>query len=186
MRVVAFLLLLAYLLLVGWLALRPLSVLWVPPDNLEPFARISAAIERGPQDAVRIIGLAMLRLAPLGVLLPLLGSRLGGSRFGSLCRTVCCGGLIALVLEWLQLMVPSRVADVDTIILSALGVAVTHLLCYGRLRAWAFRDAPSGSRPGRRPIALHQHATDDAHDAPRRPRRRRRAEVRAPAMSRRS
>jgi hypothetical protein len=134
-RAGAFTVLCVYLLVVGWLALRPLSVMWVEPHNLEPLATIRADLARGPVEGARTIGAGMLRLAPLGVLLPLLSPRLGGGRFASLVRTVSGGFLLTAALEWSQSLVPSRVADVDTIILSTCGIGVTHLLCYGRLRA---------------------------------------------------
>ncbi|RBM04540.1 VanZ family protein [Streptomyces sp. PT12] len=134
-RLAALTLLLAYLVGVVWLALRPLDVLWVSPANLQPLATIRADVERGPGEALRTVGAGMLRLAPLGVLLPLLGKRLGGPRFASLIRTGFVGGMIALAIEGLQTLVPSRVADVDTVILNTLGIVVTHQLCYALLRA---------------------------------------------------
>jgi VanZ like protein len=100
--------------------------------------RQPAALRHDPlrhRAALRTIGNGLLRLAPLGVLLPLLGKRLGGRRFVSLGRTVFAGGMISLLIEWLQSLVPSRVADVDTIILNAAGIALTHLIAYGGLRA---------------------------------------------------
>ncbi|WP_220729803.1 VanZ family protein [Streptomyces radicis] len=142
-RLAALTLLLAYLVGVAWLALRPLDVLWVSPANLQPLVTIRADVERGPAEALRTIGAGMLRLAPLGVLLPLLGKRLGGPRFASLIRTGFVGGMIALAIEGLQTLVPSRVADVDTVILNTLGIMVAHQLCYALLRARVL-----GERPG--------------------------------------
>lgn len=145
-RIVAVALLAAYLALVAWQSLRPLAVLWVPPANLEPLATIRADIEEGPQAAARTIGGGLLRLAPLGLLLPLLGCQLGGRRFASLFRAVFTGAMLALLIEWSQSMVPSRVADVDSIILNTTGVALTHLACYGRLRALTLdRRQPDGA-----------------------------------------
>lgn len=69
-------LLLAHLLLVGWLTLRPLDVPWMGASNLRPFAGIRADLSLGPVEAARRIGEGLLLLAPLGVLLPMAG---GGS-----------------------------------------------------------------------------------------------------------
>jgi hypothetical protein len=135
LRVLALALLTMYLLCVTWSALRPLEVLWVAPANVEPFATVRADAARGPEEAARTIGAGMIRLAPLGILLPLLGRHLGGPRFASLFRAVFAGGMIALGLEFCQSLVPSRVADVDSIILNTLGIALTHQLAYRRLRA---------------------------------------------------
>ncbi|WP_053171226.1 VanZ family protein [Streptomyces sp. SBT349] len=150
-RLAALALLSAYLLFVTWAALRPLDVLWVSPGNVEPLATIRADLERGPEEATRTIGAGLVRLAPLGVLLPLLWQRLGGTRFASLFRTGFLGGMIALALEVGQSFVPSRVADVDTVILNTVGIALAHQLCYSRLRHRLLREPRQGARtPARR------------------------------------
>ncbi|WP_234348072.1 VanZ family protein [Streptomyces specialis] len=141
----ALVLLTAYLVCVTWTALRPLEVLWVSPPNLEPLATIRADIARGPEAAGRTIGAGLVRLAPLGALLPLLGRRLGGPRITSFLRTVFVCGMLSLALELWQSLLPSRVADVDSIILNTLGVALTHLLCYGPLRAAVARRPRAGT-----------------------------------------
>ena len=140
-------LLLCYLLLVVWLALRPLSMLWVSPANLEPLATIRADLARGPEEASRTLAAGLLRLAPLGVLLPLVGARLGGGRLLSLARTVFAGTMVSLGLECGQTLAPSRVCDVDSVLLNTLGVALTHQLCYGLLRRFALPRAPSSGVP---------------------------------------
>lgn len=145
MRIAALLVLCGYLALVAWLVLRPRAVLWVPPANLELLASIRADLARGPGHAARTIGADLLLLAPLGVLLPLLGRRLGGSRLASFTRTVLAGALIALVTGLARLSVPSQVADVDALLLHTLGVALTHLSLYGLLRSRALR--PERPRP---------------------------------------
>ncbi|MFR9725816.1 VanZ family protein [Streptomyces sp. MS19] len=143
-RLTALTLVALHLSLVSWLALRPLSVVWVAPGNMQPFATISADLGRGPLEALGVIGGAMLRLAPLGVLLPLLGRDLGGSRFTSFGRTVFAGVMVSLALEYCQSVVPSRVADIDSVILDSAGIALTHQLTYGTLRRLrrAWHDAP--------------------------------------------
>jgi VanZ like protein len=161
-RMAALAMLAAYLLLIGWLSLRPLELLWVSPANLRPFDTIRADIDQGPQAAFRAIGVGMLRLAPLGVLLPLLGRHLGGARFASLFRTVCAGAAISLLIEWLQSLKPSRVSDVDAIILNTMGIALVHLVCYGWLRAIALRVPQRGKRRTK----LSQGAAPAATDRP--------------------
>ncbi|MFD5318076.1 VanZ family protein [Streptomyces sp. NPDC127098] len=151
-RMTALVLLTLYLALTAYLSLRPLAVLWVSPANVEPLATIRAELRRGPEVALPALGAGMLRLAPLGVLLPLLGRRLGGPRLASLCRTVFAGAMIALAIEFCQSLVPSRTADVDTAILNALGIAVAHQLGYGLLRSRLLRGpaAPAAARARRR------------------------------------
>ncbi|RKN46901.1 VanZ family protein [Streptomyces hoynatensis] len=151
----ALLLLVLYLAVTAWLALRPLDVLWVSPANLEPLATLREDVEQGPEEAGRVIFLGMLRLAPLGVLVPLLGRRFGGPRFVSLVHAVFAGAAISLALEFGQSLVPSRVANVDSVILDALGVALTHQLCYRRLRSFTCRASCPGERraaPPSRPV----------------------------------
>ncbi|WP_246108780.1 VanZ family protein [Streptomyces sedi] len=135
-------LLCCYLLLVAWLALRPLTMLWVSPANLEPLSTIRADLARGPEEAGRTLAAGLLRLAPLGVLLPLVGARLGGGRMLSLTRTAFVGAMVSMALEGGQTLTPSRVCDIDSVLLNTLGVALTHQLCYGPLRRLARRAAP--------------------------------------------
>ncbi|MEU9536006.1 MULTISPECIES: VanZ family protein [Streptomyces] len=131
-------LLLAHLLLVGWLTLRPLDVPWVTAANLSPFAGIKADLSLGPAAAFRQIGGGLLLLAPLGVLLPMAGGRLYVSPWLSLTRTVAAGSLISLAIELGQTGVPGQVVDVDSLFLNTAGVALAHVLvvpaCRARLR----------------------------------------------------
>ncbi|GAA2980530.1 VanZ like protein [Streptomyces sp. KhCrAH-43] len=131
-------LLLAHLLLVGWLTLRPLDVPWVTAANLSPFAGIKADLSLGPAAAFRQIGGGLLLLAPLGVLLPMADGRLYVSPWLSLARTVAAGSLISLAIELGQTGVPGQVVDVDSLFLNTAGVALAHVLvvpaCRARLR----------------------------------------------------
>ncbi|MEE4423594.1 VanZ family protein [Streptomyces bugieae] len=128
MRVTGLLLLVAHLLVVGWLTLRPRTVPWVPAANLEPLATIRAELAHGASwEAVQHLGGSVLLLAPLGVLLPLSAGRLNVSPLVSFTRTVFAGAMIALAIELLQSGIPGRVPDVDSVLLSTLGVAVVHL-----------------------------------------------------------
>jgi glycopeptide antibiotics resistance protein len=128
-------LLLVHLLIVGWLTLRPMDVSWVTAANLRPFAGIRADLAAGPGHAVRRIGAGLALLAPLGVLLPVLGGRLKVSWWASLARTVGTGVLVSLGIELLQTGVPGQVVDVDALILNTAGVAVAHLLVVPAARA---------------------------------------------------
>ncbi|NJQ06936.1 VanZ family protein [Streptomyces lonarensis] len=119
---------------VAWLTLRPAAVPWVSPGNLQPLATLRAELDGDPRNAAATIGGGLLRLAPLGVLLPLLGRELGGTRLVSLARAVFATGVIALLLEVVRSAVPSRVSDVDQVLLAAAGAGVLHLITYGWLR----------------------------------------------------
>ncbi|MGW1889572.1 VanZ family protein [Streptomyces sp. NPDC002004] len=128
-------LLVAHLLLVAWVSLRPLDVPWVSAPNLHPLAGIRADLALGPREAARRIGEGLLLLAPLGVLLPLAGGRTAVSPLGSLIRTVAAGALLSLGIEMLQTGVPGRVVDVDSLLLNTMGVALAHLLVVPAARA---------------------------------------------------
>ncbi|MGW4030026.1 VanZ family protein [Streptomyces sp. NPDC004838] len=137
-RAAGVILVVAHLLLVGWLALRPLDVPWVTAANLRLFAGIKADLELGGLEAARRIGEGLLLLAPLGVLLPMAGGKVAVSPLASLARTVATGAMISLGIELLQTGVPGRVLDVDSLVLNTAGVAIAHLLvvpvCRARLR----------------------------------------------------
>ncbi|MEV5431542.1 VanZ family protein [Streptomyces sp. NPDC052701] len=126
-RVAGGVLLVAHLVCVAWLTLRPLDVPWVMPANLRPFAGIRADLALGWPEAARRIGEGLALLAPLGVLLPMAGGRLAVSRLGSLARTVAAGTLLSLGIELLQTGVPGQVVDVDSLLLNSVGVALAHL-----------------------------------------------------------
>ncbi|MGW4974582.1 VanZ family protein, partial [Streptomyces albidoflavus] len=144
------LLLVAHLLLVGWVTLRPLDVPWVSATNLHPLAGIRADLARGPVEAATRIGSGLALLAPLGILLPLADGRLHVSPLGSLLRTVSAAALISLAIELLQTGVPGRVVDVDSVLLNTAGVAVLHLAVVpavrARLRAATTRSIPTAGR----------------------------------------
>ncbi|MEI7033161.1 VanZ family protein [Streptomyces pratensis] len=155
-------LLLVHLLLVGWLTLRPLDVPWMMAANFEPFAGIRADLARGPVEAARRIGGALLLLAPLGVLLPMAGGRVSVPSWVSLLRTVTAGALISLAIELGQTGVPGQVVDVDSLLLNTAGVALAHLLvvpvCRARLRR--------GGLPGVRGLPRHEAETRLRDEAP--------------------
>lgn len=151
--------LLAHLLLVGWITLRPLDVPWVSAPNLQPLAGIRADLALAPGEAARHIGEKLLLLAPLGVLLPLVGGRLYASPVVSLARTVAAGALMSLGIELFQTAVPGQVVDIDSLLLNTLGVALAHVsvvpaararlrrLSLGTVRARPRDEVSQGSTP---------------------------------------
>ncbi|MFC7307298.1 VanZ family protein [Streptomyces monticola] len=148
-RVAGALFLLAHLLLVAWITLRPLDVPWVSAANLQPLAGIKADLALGPEEASRRIGEKLLLLAPLGVLLPLAGGRLYASPLASLARTVTAGAMMSLAIELLQTGVPGQVVDVDSLLLNTAGVALAHLAVVPAARARLRRRAARGPVPVR-------------------------------------
>lgn len=138
-------LLLAHLLFVGWLTLRPLDVPWTTAANLRPFAGIRADLALAPAEAARRIGEGLLLLAPLGILLPMAGGRLRVSPWASLARTVAAGALISMAIELGQTGVPGQVVDVDSLLLNTAGVALAHLLVVPLSRARLRRGNRAGA-----------------------------------------
>ncbi|AVZ74928.1 hypothetical protein SLUN_24865 [Streptomyces lunaelactis] len=160
-RAAGVILLVAHLLLVAWLTLRPIDVLWVTAANLEPLAGIKADLAMGPVVAAHRIGEGLLLLAPLGVLLPMAGGRLSVSPLASLARTVAAGALLSLGIELLQTGVPGQVVDVDSLLLNTAGVALAHLFLVpaGRARLRRRRQrAAAGSTRRRHGANLREEA----------------------------
>ncbi|MFE0811727.1 VanZ family protein [Streptomyces sp. NPDC058794] len=153
-RVTGSVLLVAHLAFVAWYTLRPLDVPWVLPPNLHPFEGIRADLELGWPAAARAIGGSLALLAPLGVLLPVAGGRLGVSPLGSLLRTTAAAALLSLGIELLQTGVPGQVVDVDSLLLNTAGVALVHLAVVpagrARIRRWSER-APREDLPQEEP-----------------------------------
>ncbi|MFJ4689941.1 VanZ family protein [Streptomyces sp. NPDC088766] len=144
-------LLVAHLLFVAWLTLRPLDVPWVMPTNLHPFAGIRADLRLGASEAARRIGEDLALLAPLGVLLPLAHGRPAVSPLASLVRTVTAGALLSLAIALLQTGVPGRAVDIDSVLLNATGVALAHVALVpaarSRLRHRGARQGLRGAGP---------------------------------------
>ncbi|MFJ2812441.1 MULTISPECIES: VanZ family protein [unclassified Streptomyces] len=160
LRVTGGVLLVAHLVLVAWLTLRPLDVPWVAPANLHPFAGIRADLALGGPTAARRIAEGLALLAPLGVLIPLAHGRLQAPPLGSFVRTVAAGFLVSLAIALLQTGVPGRVPDIDAVLLNTVGVALAHAVVVPGGRARARRrgarerrgDAPKeGASQGRTP-----------------------------------
>lgn len=134
-RVAGCVLLAAHLVVVGWLAMRPLTAPWVSAAHLEPFATLRADLALGPWDATRAISGGLLPFAPLGVLLPWAGGRLDASPLGSLARTVFTSAMLSLVLQVVRGGVVGQVLDLDALLLNVTGVTVTHLAVVPAARA---------------------------------------------------
>ncbi|WP_190130284.1 VanZ family protein [Streptomyces mashuensis] len=150
-RVAGCVLLAVHLLVLGWLALRPLTAPWVTAAHLEPLATIRADLALGPWEAARSIGAGVLPFAPLGVLLPWAGGRVAASVPVSLARTVFTAAMLSLALQVVQSGVVGQVLDVDGLLLNVSGVALAHLSVVPAVRARIRRRAEAGpTRPLRR------------------------------------
>ncbi|WP_374775508.1 VanZ family protein [Streptomyces sp. NBC_01310] len=157
-RLLAGVLLVAHLVVVGWLTLRPLDVPWAAAANLSPLEGIRADLAYGPLEAARRIGEGLALLAPLGVLLPMISGRIALSRlsaWSSLARTAAAGALVSVSIEMLQTAVPGQVVDVDSVLLNTVGVLLAHAAVVPALRARMRRshtvyqgDTPKISRVG--------------------------------------
>ncbi|MFE6749213.1 VanZ family protein [Kitasatospora purpeofusca] len=123
-----------HLLLLGWLVLRPLPVAWVYDANLTPLASLRFS------SAGQLLG-ELLLPAPLGILLPLAGGRLGTPWLPSFLRTTGASALLATALEFLSSWAPGHVLNVDHILLAVVGVAATHLALVPAGRALLQRRA---------------------------------------------
>jgi hypothetical protein len=172
-RKAGFVLLLIHLSLVGWLMLRPHDAVWVNAANLTPFAGIRADLALGPLEAARRIGGGLLVLAPVGVLLPWVAGRVQVSFWASLARTVTAGAMLSLGIELLQTAVPGRVADVDSLLLNTVGVALAYLAVVPACRAGLRRGPRSRPRPRPRPrprtwpLTVHRSSPRTLHRSPR-------------------
>lgn len=83
------------------------------------------------KEAIRQVGGNLALLAPLGVLLPIVFSRLR-----SLPGIIVVGALISLAVETGQgALVPGRAFDIDDVVLNVIGVAMAYLLAGRRIAA---------------------------------------------------
>jgi hypothetical protein len=157
LRATGLVLLVAHLLLVGWLSLRPRYVPWVAAANLRPLATIRADLAQGPWEAVQSLWPSLLLLAPLGVLLPMVTGRLGRRRLGSLAHTVFTAAMVSLGIELLQTDVPGRTLDVDVLLLNTAGVGIAYLLLVPLLGAF-LRLRRKNRGAGRAPVPREEGA----------------------------
>ncbi|GAA2688860.1 hypothetical protein GCM10010400_62150 [Streptomyces aculeolatus] len=147
-RVAGVVLLVLHLLAVWWFTLRPNAVPWVDAANLRPLRTIRAEYGEDAWAALRYTVESLFVLAPAGVLLPLIRGRLRVSAAGSFARTVFAGSMLALVVELLKTAVPGQVANVDTMLLYILGIALAHLAVVPATRARLRRRHPAGRAAG--------------------------------------
>lgn len=81
------------------------------------------------KEAVIQIGGNLVLLAPLGILLPVVFTRLRG-----VVRTTACAALISLMIETSQgVLISGRAFDADDVILNTAGVLLTYLLVGRRI-----------------------------------------------------
>lgn len=136
LRVAGAVLLVAYLVFVGWLTLRPVSVPWVPPSNLRPFATIRENFSSGAGTGLRGVSGEVLLLAPLGVLFPVATGQLLKPALGTAVRTVLTGTFVSVLLLVLRSFLLGRMVDVDSMLLNTAGVGLAHALLCPPLRYW--------------------------------------------------
>ncbi len=129
---------------VAWVALRPLSVPWVAPPNLQPFATIRTDLHEGSPDALGGLVRQLALLAPLGVLLPLASGRTERPLAGTCARTVSVSALISSAIVLLQSGVPGHSVNVDAVLLNTAGVSLACLLVFPLVRAWLRRKDGHG------------------------------------------
>ncbi|WP_070011246.1 VanZ family protein, partial [Streptomyces abyssalis] len=156
-RVAGLVLLIAYLAVVGWLALRPLSVPWVAPPNLQPFATIRADLDEGSPASLTGLARGLALLAPLGVLLPLATWRAERPLATTCARTVSAGVLISSAIVLLQSAVPGHSVNVDAVLLNTAGVALGSLLVFPPVRALLRRRAAHVPPWGGSPLGTGPH-----------------------------
>ncbi len=152
-----------HLATVYWLVRRSVSGTWVAAGSATPFHTIRAYLALGPTAAAGHLGAALLLLAPLGVLLPLLGGRLDVSPLGSFARTAFVGLMLAFGAEVVRTGMAGQAFDVDVVLLNATGIALAHVAVVPAARA-ALRRRGFG-----RPV-IERDAVMEAAPAPARPR----------------
>ncbi|GAA2588689.1 VanZ family protein [Actinomadura fulvescens] len=112
--------------------------------NTDPGRSLRFYLDQPPRDALIQLGGNLMLLAPLGVLLPVVSTRLRGP-----LRLFVVGGLVSLAIESTQgLLVEGRAFDVDDVILNAAGVVLAYLLA-GRKVSHVARGRRQGSHGGR-------------------------------------
>lgn len=130
-----------WIMVIVQLTFFPLIIIfydWASGVNLVPFASISQFLNDGfPAIGFRNIVGNIILFVPLGILLPLLSTRLRS--FGSLLWR---GMLISAGIEVLQLATRARALDIDDVILNTLGMAIGWGIF--KVAAAAIRRTPKG------------------------------------------
>ncbi|MFI0444234.1 VanZ family protein [Actinomadura sp. 6N118] len=92
--------------------------------NTDPGRSLRFYLDQPARDALIQLGGNLILLAPLGILLPVVSTRLRGP-----LRLFVVGGLISLAIETTQgMLVQGRAFDIDDVILNAAGVVLAYLL----------------------------------------------------------
>ncbi len=135
-----------HLTAVYWLAVRSMSGPWVAAGSTTPFHTIRAYLALGPAAAAWHLGGALLLLAPLGFLFPLVGGRVDANPLSSFARTTFGGLMLAFGAEVVRTGIAGQIFDVDVVLLNTAGVAVSYLAVVPATRAALRRRA--GGRSG--------------------------------------
>ncbi|MFF5263720.1 VanZ family protein [Actinomadura viridis] len=97
--------------------------------NTDPGRSLRFYLDQPLRDAALQVGGNLILLAPLGVLLPVVATRLRGP-----LRLALVGAMVSLAIEVVQgLVVMGRAFDVDDVILNTLGVVIAYLLAGRRI-----------------------------------------------------
>ncbi|MBG6090901.1 VanZ family protein [Actinomadura viridis] len=97
--------------------------------NTDPGRSLRFYLDQPLKDAALQVGGNLILLAPLGVLLPVVATRLRGP-----LRLALVGAMVSLAIEVVQgLVVMGRAFDVDDVILNTLGVVIAYLLAGRRI-----------------------------------------------------
>lgn len=124
-----------HLTTVYWLAVRSMSGPWVAAGSTTPLHTIRAYLALGPVAAVEHLGGALLLLAPLGFLFPLVGGRADSSAPRSFARTTFGGLMLSFGAEVVRTGIAGQLFDVDVVLLNTAGVALCHLAVVPAARA---------------------------------------------------
>lgn len=106
------------------LTLSPVADNGQAGGNTDPGWSFRFYFDRPVKEALRQLGGNLMLLAPLGVLLPVVSTRLRGP-----LRLALIGAMVSFSIEILQgLAVPGRAYDIDDVILNTAGVVLAYLL----------------------------------------------------------
>jgi glycopeptide antibiotics resistance protein len=130
-----------HLTAVYWLAVRSMSGPWVAAGSTTPFHTIRAYLALGPVAGAWHLGGALLLLAPLGLLFPLVGGRVDAHAPGSFARTTFGGLMLAFGAEVVRTGIAGQIFDVDVVLLNTAGVALAYLAVVPATRAALRRRA---------------------------------------------
>ncbi|MBA9004704.1 MULTISPECIES: VanZ family protein [Thermomonospora] len=139
------------------LTLSPVNDRGQAGGNVDPGHSLRFYLDQPTWDAARQIGGNMVLLAPLGVLLPIVSTRLRGP-----LRLALVGAMASLAIETVQgTVVLGRAFDVDDIILNTAGVVLAYLLV-GRKLSHLLRGRPQPDGSGTSRKTLSSRSTRSA------------------------